>query len=296
MTELLGYERHAVEGWGSADNRNGSDWHSDHPVTLVAMSLEELQTWPGPESESPFRWRLVVEPGWSSPHIRRFDGDARFVVRLIPSLQLASCGDLLEVTMRLHGELESIGIGVPPRLYVRGSRHRDGSPQAFVVARVVDGAPLVEAAATNARAVHGIDRVCVALVDYYDRKYRQGGPRLSDIKLEQFVFGALDGEAQPWMVDLDPGYVSAPPMTGDGRALASLHWRVAEVVRIVTAVERVAGSRLASARRRLEGLFASPMFDHPSARERPAMLAEALATGSEVDGAGWVREQLRAGA
>ncbi|MEW6473563.1 MAG: hypothetical protein AB1679_14950 [Actinomycetota bacterium] len=70
------------------------------------MALDDLQTWPGPDDESPFRRPLVGHADWTSPHIRRFDGDSRFVVRLVPALQLASSPDLLPTTKALHAELD----------------------------------------------------------------------------------------------------------------------------------------------------------------------------------------------
>ena len=259
------------------------------------MTLDELQTWPEPDAESPFRLPLVSHPDWTSPHIRRFDGDSRFVVRLVPALQLASSPDLLPTTMALHGELESFGIPVPPRMYIVGSRHHDGSPQAFIVARVIDGMGLLDAVTADGRMAGSVDHLCCALIHYYEVKYREGGRRLSDLKLEQFVCGPLDGEHRLWMVDLDPGYVEISPGTDDARALASLHWRVAEVARILTSVERVSGVTLGEARRRFGNLLESEMFGHPSALGRAADIAEAIGGGVEVDGAQWVREQLRAG-
>jgi hypothetical protein len=259
------------------------------------MTLDDLQTWPEPDDESPFRRLLVPHPDWASPHIRQFDGDPRFVVRLVPALQLASSPDLLPTTMALHAELERFGIPVPPRMYLVGSRHRDGSPQAFIVACAIDGVDLLDAVAVDGRRAGGVDRVCCALIRYYEVKYREGGCRLSDLKLEQFVFGPLDGDHRLWMVDLDPGYVEITPATGDAQALASLHWRVAEVARILTSVERVSGMALVETRRRFEDLLASDMFRHPSASGRAAAIAQAIGDGTEIDGARWVREQLRAG-
>ena len=258
------------------------------------MTLDELQTWPEPDAESPFRRPLVPHPDWRSPHIRRFDGDSRFVVRLVPALQLASSPDLLPTTMALHAELESFGIPVPPRMYLVGSRHHDGSSQAFIVAGAIDGMGLLDAATADRRMACSVDHLCCALIHYYEVKYREGGRRLSDLKLEQFVSGALDGEHRLWMVDLDPGYVEITPAADDARALASLHWRVAEVARILTSVERVSGVTLVEARRRFENLLASEMFGHPSASGRAAAIAEAIGGGTEVDGVQWVRE-LRAG-
>lgn len=258
------------------------------------MSLDELQTWPTDDSGSPFRWPLVPHPRWSSPHLRIFDRDGRFVVRLVPALQLASSPDLLAKTKALHEELETFGLFVPPRLYLFGSRHRDGTSQGLIVARAVDGDDVLSVLERRTIPVAVVDGLCQALLDYYDAKYRHGGLRLSDLKPEQFVYGAIDGVQGLWMVDLDPGFVEAERETTDARKLASLHWRVADVVTMIVSAERLCGEQLSEARRRLEELLATGMFRHPTAQARPAVLQGALTTGRDVDGSVWVQEQLRA--
>lgn len=255
--------------------------------------MDDLQTWPTEGSESPFRLPLVPHPEWSSAHIQVFDGDARFVARLVPALQLASSDRLLVTTKALHEELERFGVAVPPRIYLLGSRHRDGTPQGFIVARVVEGTGLLSALAADPALAGEADLLCSVLADYYQSKYEHGGARLSDLKLEQFILGTVDGVKALWMVDLDPGYVETEPATENLRQLASLHWRVAEVATILISAEQATGKRLVQARNRFDALLTSGMFDHPSARGRAEALAKGLADGTPVDGAEWMQAQLR---
>ena len=255
--------------------------------------MDDLQTWPPDGSESPFRLPLVLHPEWSSAHIRVFEGDARFVARLVPALQLASSDRLLVTTKALHEELERFGVAVPPRIYLLGSRHRDGTPQAFIVARVVEGTGLLSALAADPTLAAEADQLCSALSDYYQSKYEHGGARLSDLKLEQFMVGTVDDVKALWMVDLDPGYVETDPATENPRHLASLHWRVAEVATILVSAEQATGQTLVQARARFDALLASAMFEHPSARGRAEALASGLADGTPVDGAEWMQAQLR---
>jgi hypothetical protein len=257
------------------------------------MTMDELQTWPTQSSDSPFRLPLVPHPQWPSLHIRAFEGDAGFVARLVPALQLASSDRLLLTTKALHEELEGFGIAIPPRIYLLGSRHRDGMPQGFIVARVVEGTDLVSALAADLTLADEADRLCCALADYYQRKYDTGGARLSDLKLEQFIVGFVDDIKALWMVDLDPGYVETEPATQNPRHLASLHWRIAEVATILIRSEQAAGQTLVQARARFDALLISGIFDHPSARGRAEALARGLADGAPVDGADWMQAQLR---
>jgi hypothetical protein len=257
------------------------------------MTMDDLQTWPTQSSESPFRLPLVPHPEWPSVHLRVFDGDTGFVARLVPALQLASSDRLLVITKALHDELERFGIAVPPRIYLLGSRHRDGMRQGFIVARVVKGTGLRTALAADPTLAGEADRLCCALVDYYRSKYETGGARLSDLKLEQFIVGSIDGIKALWMIDLDPGYVEAEPATQNPRHLASLHWRVAEVTTILISAEQAAGQTLVQARARFDTLLSSVMFDHPSAGGRAEALAKGLADGTPVDGAEWMQAQLR---
>jgi hypothetical protein len=258
-----------------------------------AMTMDELQTWPTQSSESPFRLPLVPHPQWPSMHIRVFDGNAGFVARLVPALQLESSDRLLLTTKALHEELERFGVAIPPRIYLLGSRHSDGMPQGFIVARVVEGTDLVSALATDPTLAEEADGLCCALADYYQSKYDSGGARLSDLKLEQFVVGSVDGIEALWMVDLDPGYVETDPATQNPRHLASLHWRVAEVATILIRAEQAAGQTLVHARARFDTLLVSGIFDHPSARGRAEALARGVADGAPVDGAEWMQAQLR---
>lgn len=258
------------------------------------MTMDDLQTWPTHSSESPFRLPLVLHPEWPSAHIRVFDGDACFVARLVPALQLASSDRLLVMTKSLHEELERFGVAVPPRIYLLGSRHRDGEPQGFIVARVVEGTGLLSALAADPTLAGEADRLCSALADYYQSKYENGGARLSDLKLEQFMAGTIDGVKALWMVDLDPGYVETAAATENPRQLASLHWRVAEVATMLISAEQASGHRLVQARARFDGLLTSGMFDHPSARGRAEALGAALVEGTPIDGAEWMQAQLRA--
>jgi hypothetical protein len=257
------------------------------------MTMDDLQTWPTHGSESPFRLPLVQHPEWPSAHIRVFEGDARFVARLVPALQLASSDRLLVTTKALHEEIERFGVAVPPRIYLLGSRHRDGMPQGFIVAQVVEGTDLLSALAVDPTLAGEADRLCSVLADYYQSKYENGGARLSDLKLEQFIVGTVDGVEALWMVDLDPGYVETDPVTENPRHLASLHWRVAEVATILISAEQATGRSLVQARARFDALLTSGMFDHPSACGRAGALAKGLADGAPVDGAEWMQAQLR---
>jgi hypothetical protein len=253
-----------------------------------------LLTWPEEGHESPFRRPLVESDSIRSPkgRLRVFQGDGRFVVRLVPSLQLAAVPGLLAISRGLHAELEAVGVPLPPRLYLMGSRHRDGAPQGFVVARTVtrcaispDGSSLALAAEAN--------RLCVALARYYDARYETGGRVVPDIRLDQFVFGCIDGEEpRLWLIDLDPGFVEIQARTTDAVELARLHWRIAEAANLIVGLEATGGQRLPAARAEIRRLLRSDMFRHPSAAERPAVLARILDEGEPFDGGQWVQEQI----
>jgi hypothetical protein len=257
--------------------------------------VRALLTWPEEGDESPFRRRLVESDSIQSPkgRLRVFEGDERFVVRLVPSLQLAGVPGLLAITSRLHGELESLGVPLPPRLYVMGSRHRDGAAQGFVVARAVVPADVYDdAGPVTSRAVLA-DRLCVALAGYYEARYETGGRLVPDIRLDQFVFGHIDGDGPTlWFVDLDPGFVEIRPRTSDGLELARLHWRIAETANMIVGLEAAVGQPLPGARAEIGRLLRSAMFRHPSAVERPAILTKILDGGETFDGGQWVQEQI----
>lgn len=259
------------------------------------MRLDDLQTWPTAGLESPLRLPLRRGPAWSSPHLRRLDGDDRFVVRLVPALQLASSDALLATTKALHAELEDFGIGVPPRLYVIGSRHRDGAPQGLIVTRIVTGNPLLDALASGSLDLAEVDRLCCFLVDYFEAKYVRGGGCLSDLKPGQFVYGSIDGDVRLWMVDLDPGYIEVAPTTSDPRQLAALHWRISDIVTVLTAAERLAGHPLRRTRHRIDDVLESQLFADPGLGYRWEALRAAMTMGMAVDGAQWMEEVLRAG-
>ena len=222
-----------------------------------------------------------------------FEGDGRFVVRLVPSLQLAVVPGLLAISRQLHGELESVGISLPPRLYVMGSRHRDGTPQGFVVARTVVRCELPRDCGALASFTVEADALCVALAGYYAARYETGGRVAPDIRLDQFVFGRIDGEGpRLWFVDLDPGFVEIGARTDGALELARVHWRIAETANMVVGLEAIAGQRLQAARTAIARLLESDMFEHPSAAERPAVLCKILDEGETFDGGQWVQEQL----
>lgn len=255
--------------------------------------MAELWTWPEGDAESPFRRRLVAWASASSKDLRRFEGDDRFVVRLVPSLQLQGAPGLLTTARRLHAELEAVGVAVPPRLYVVGSRHTDGAPQAFVVARTVTGTPLSDLPAGAGAGVAGpAEELCVALLAHLETKFEAGGAYLPDLKLEQFVHGWVDDptDVRPYLVDLDPGSVSIEARTADPLALARLQWRIAEVANMVVSLEGIAGVAFAAARARLDGVTASPVF--AGAEPRVSALRSALSDGATLDGLEWVQEEM----
>jgi len=254
-----------------------------------------ILTWPDEGEESPFRRRLVESEAVPSPkgRLRVFEGDGRFVVRLVPSLQLAGVPGLLGLSRRLHGELEAVGVALPPRLYVMGSRHYDGEPQGFVVARTVVRCEPPSHGRALASFAAEADALCVALVGYYEARYQTGGRVVPDIRLDQFVFGRIDDLGpRLWFVDLDPGFVEIKGRTSDALELARLHWRIAETANILIGLEAAAGQQLPSARREIGRLLRSDMFRHPSAAERPARLARVLDDGEPFDGGLWVQEQI----
>jgi hypothetical protein len=254
-----------------------------------------ILTWPGEADESPFRRQLVEGQTIRSPkgRLRMFQGDPRFVVRLVPSLQLAAVPGLLAISRELHAELEALGVALPPRLYVVGSRHHDGAPQGFVVARTVIGrdAP-ADGRSRRTIAAQG-DALCVALLGYYEGRYDRGGRVVSDIRLDQFVFGEIDDEPpRLWFVDLDPGFVEIERRTTQPIQLARLHWRIAEMANMIAGLEAMTGTELPAARAEINRLLDSEMFGHPTAAARPAILARVLADGETFDGGQWVQEQI----
>jgi hypothetical protein len=259
--------------------------------------MGSFETWPGEGAESPFRRRLVECEEIRSRHgrLRVFEDDLRFVIRIVSSLQIEGAPDLLSTSRRLHAELEATGVAIPPRLYVVGSRHSDGRPQGFVVARTVTGSNVSGAPLTGDPSVaSGMDSLCVRLVGYYEAKYQSGGAFLPDIRLDQFVYGHLDGApARLWFVDLDPGFVRIGPRTADALQLASLHWRIAEVANMIVGLEVATGRRLEAARAELGRLLHSPMFEHPSAAGRPAVVLRVLRQREAFDGGEWMQEQFR---
>jgi hypothetical protein len=137
-----------------------------------------LLTWPEEGDESPFRRRLVESEYARSPHgrLRMFEDDGRWVVRLVPALQLAAVPGLLAASRRLHDDVEAVGVPLPPpRLYVMGSRHRDGNPQGFVVARTVTRSEDPGERSLRPSFASETDRLCVALARYYEAHYEAGG-------------------------------------------------------------------------------------------------------------------------
>jgi hypothetical protein len=261
--------------------------------------MGSFQTWPSEGAESPFRGRLVERPEIRSRHgrLRVFEDDLRFVVRIVSSLQLEGVPDLLSTSKRLHAELEATGVAIPPRLYVLGSRHSDGHPQGFVVARSITGSNISGGRNGGPALAPEMDALCARLVGYYQAKYESGGAFLPDIRLDQFVYGHLDdADAAPrlWFVDLDPGFVRIGPRTEDALELASLHWRIAEVANMIVGLEMAVGRRLETARAELGRLLRSPMFDHPSAAGRPAVVSKILRDRAAFDGGEWMQEQYRA--
>ncbi|MCA1845503.1 MAG: hypothetical protein LC792_20375 [Actinobacteria bacterium] len=256
-----------------------------------------ILTWPAEGDESPFRHRLVENDAIRSPkgRLRVLEGDGRFVVRLVPSLQLAGVPGLLAITRRLHGELESVGLALPPRLYLMGSRHRDGTPQGFVVARAVVGCEMPGGGRELSAFAAEADALGVTLAGYYEARFETGGRVVPDIRLDQFVFGRVDDRGpQLWFVDLDPGFVEIRARTTDAVELARVHWRIAETAAIVAGLEAAAGRRLPAARAAIARLLASDMFRHASAEERPAVLRRILDEGELFDGGQWVQEQIAA--
>ncbi len=222
-----------------------------------------------------------------------FDGDGRFVVRLVPSLQLAVVPGLLAISRELHAELESVGISLPPRLYVMGSHHRDGAPQGFVVARTVVRCDVPRQREALASFTVGADALCVALAGYYEARYATGGRVVPDIRLDQFVFGSIDGEyPRLWFVDLDPGFVEIEALTTTPIQLARIHWRIAETANMAVGLEAIVGQRLPATRATITRLLDSEMFRHPTAVERPATLSRILDEGETFDGGQWVQEQI----
>jgi len=184
-----------------------------------------ILTWPDDGDESPFRRRLVESEAIRSPkgRLRVFDGDGRFVVRLVPSLQLAGVPGLLALSRRLHGELDALGVALPPRLYVMGSRHRDGAPQGFVVARTVVRCEVPSFGRALAAFAANGESLAAALAGYYEARYETGGRVMPDIRLDQFVFGRIDDQGpQLWFVDLDPGFVQIGARTTNAVELARL--------------------------------------------------------------------------
>jgi len=258
--------------------------------------MGSFQTWPPEGAESPFRHRLVEGEHIRSRHdrLRVFKEDPRFVVRIVSSLQLEGVPDLLSTSKRLHAELEAAGVAIPPRLYVLGSRHSDGHRQGFVVARAVTGSNASGGLSGGPSLAPEMDALCARLVGYYEAKYESGGAFLPDIRLDQFVYGHLD-DALPrlWFVDLDPGFVRTGPRTADALELARLHWRIAEVANMIVGLEMAIGRRLEAARAELGRLLRSPMFDHPSAAGRPAVVLKVLREREAFDGGEWMQEQFR---
>ena len=254
-----------------------------------------ILTWPDDGDESPFRRRLVESEAIRSPkgRLRVFDGDGRFVVRLVPSLQLAGVPGLLALSRRLHGELDALGVALPPRLYVMGSRHRDGAPQGFVVARTVVRCEVPSFGRALAAFAANGESLAAALAGYYEARYETGGRVMPDIRLDQFVFGRIDDQGpQLWFVDLDPGFVQIGARTTNAVELARLHWRIAETANLIIGLEAAAGRQLPAARAKIKRLLGSNMFRHPSAAERPAVLSGILEEGEPFDGGQWVQQQI----
>lgn len=252
-----------------------------------------ILTWPEEGVESPFRRRLVESPTIQSPkgRLRVFEGDGRFVIRIVPSLRLAVAPGLLASSRRLHEELESVGVPIPARLYVLGSRHHDGAAQGFVVARTVIRCDVPRNGAAG--FADEADGLCVALAGYYEARYDRGGRFLPDIRLDQFVFGSIDAEPpRLWFVDLDPGFVEVEARTSDPVQLARVHWRIAETANMIIGLEAAVGRRLARARAEIDRLLGSGMFRHPSAAQRPAVLMRILDEGELFDGGEWVQQQI----
>jgi hypothetical protein len=257
------------------------------------MDLGDFQTWPGSDDESPFGRPLTPTEWLPSSRLRTFLGDSGYAVRIVASAQLNAVPDLMAGTKHLHEELEAYGISLPPRLYVVGSRHRDGAAQAFVAARRVIGTDLAGALADPVVALEA-DRLAASLLRYYDAKYREGGRYLTDLKLEQFVHGVVDGDVTPrlWFVDLDAGWVEQAPGSGDPVEMARLQWWVAEVANIVTAAEQASHQWLVAARTGFERILGSPLFDDERGAPRRNEITSALEGGTSVDGARWLHEEF----
>lgn len=250
--------------------------------------------WPD-DHETPFRSRLVLSEHTRSRNDRlRVPIDARsIIVRLVPQplsrhAHLATAKALLE-------ELETeYGIAIPHRVYLVSERS-DGTPQAYILTQVVEGAAVAKALASGDPRVHlFVDETCLSLIRYFVDRYERGGRFLSDVQFEQFLFGRVPNRPEPvlYLVDLDPGFVSIEARTQDPLELARYQWRIANVVNFVVEAEKHSALDLAKARAGLKGALQRLPWNLESARGRREALLSALQQGRVFDGGVWVQEVL----
>lgn len=126
----------------------------------------------------------------------------------------------------------------------------------------------------NPERTKKLEEMCCGLADYFSAKFANGGPYMSDQKLEQYVYGhtASDSVDRVYWVDLDWSMGESNPADQSNHGNWFLRESIVPImVKMLEAIEKKCKTRFPLARNKMSDLVKQARVGHPNSRRVQAV-------------------------